>query len=153
MCRNKKIYNFDSYLHFDVTVKSSRKSGIRLSLISSGVILTSRVTLVYWKRASRRPSFQLTTIKIAPYTPTDVESVYTSRHATQVNSNGGSAIPISDWLSSKFEFVLEIRGRCRKSGKSGFQVIFEIPIGVSQCVKSGRSWLNRESWHVCFTEL
>ena len=36
-----------------------------------------------------------------PSDPTGVDRVYTSRHATQVNSNGGSAIPIYDWLSSK----------------------------------------------------
>mgnify|MGYP003688865693 CR=1 FL=1 len=28
---------------------------------------------------------------------------------------------------------------------------FTIGNGVTQCVKSGRSGLNRESWHVCVT--
>ena len=57
----------------------------------------------------RRPSFQLTTIKTAPDTSTEVDSV-----DTQVNNNGGSAVTISDCISSKnwcnFEFKFEITG-------------------------------------------
>ena len=47
------------------------------------------------------------------YTPTYVDCVYTSQHATQVISNGGSAIPISHWLSSE-----NYRGILKSSWKS-----------------------------------
>ena len=84
---------------------------------------------------------------------------YTSRHATQVNSNGGSGIPISDWLSPKNQ-----RGILNLSRKSGVIVLnsgvflqnrefgcyLESRSGNRELrVKSGKSRTNRESWHVC----
>ena len=113
------------------------------------------MALVYWKGCS----FQLTTIKTAPYTPRGVDlCTYTSRHATQVNSNGGSGIPISDWLSPKNQ-----RGILNLNRKSGVIVLnsgvflqnrefgcyLESRSGNRELrVKSGKSRTNRESWHV-----
>ena len=74
-------------------------------------------------RLNKKAILQLTTIKTAPDTPTEVDSV-----DTQVNSNGGSAVTISDCISSKnwcnFEFKCEITGHYCKLWciftKSGF---------------------------------
>ena len=57
------------------------------------------IAILYWKRQLESHLSNQQQLKIPHNTPTDVDSVYTYWHSTQVNSNGGSAIPISDLLS------------------------------------------------------
>ena len=96
-------YNFHSYLHFNAVTVShpkNRESACHVYFQWCHFNFKIQSPSYIEKGAIRRPSFQLTKIKTTPYTPTDVDSVCIHIQ-TQVNSNGGSAIPISDLLSSK----------------------------------------------------
>ena len=84
MQRSKKKYNFNTYLHFDAVTVSHPENQESASHVYFGIVIsTSSVNHPpVLERGNKRPSFQLTTIEIASYTPTDVDCVYTSRHAT-----------------------------------------------------------------------